>query len=206
MYPLSTGTPVPGGTASIIADNNYHAGVSVDISPWTSPDLSAANIMYAAEKGAAGVRVYMFGGDINANQALSQCFTGGCMGAHVDPNPLFNGPTAQATWLALSNAFNLVQTLEPFLLQPHLPSPNYGANIVTAARTSSYGTLLMMTYFGNAASAPVSIDLSSYNPSGGAGTMYLMNGESSTHQVISGTSTQVTFAPAQTVAFTFPPQ
>ena len=34
--------------------------------------------------------------------------------------------------------------------------------------------------------------------------MYTMTGEELNHQSISGTSVQVTFAPAETVAFTFP--
>ena len=75
--------------------------------------------------------------------------------------------------------------------------------MVTAARTSSYGALLLMTEFANTAQM-VNVDLSAYNPSGGAGTMYTMTGEELNQQSVSGTSVQVTFAPAETVAFTFP--
>jgi hypothetical protein len=201
MRSLSTTTPGTGGTAGLIVDNYYHAGVSTLTQNWTSPDISAANIMYAAEKGAAGVRGYMFGGDANKNQALSNCFAN--CATHIDPNPLFNGPLAQATWQGVSNAFNLIDEIEPWLLQSQLPSPNYGSTMVTAARTSSYGTLLLMTEFANSPQV-VTVDLSAYNPSGGMGTMYTMNGEELNHQSISGTSAQVTFAPAETVAFTFP--
>jgi hypothetical protein len=201
MTPLRTGQTGMGGTASLIGDNYYHPGLSTFVQPATSPDLTAANIMYAAEQGAAGVRVYMFGGDANQNQALNSCFA--TCSTHVDANPLFNGPQAQATWQGLSNAFNLIEEIEPFLLQPQLPSPNYGPNMVTAARTSSYGTLLLMTEFANTPQT-VTVDLSAYNPSGGTGTMYTMTGEELNHQSISGTSAKVTFAPAETVAFTFP--
>jgi hypothetical protein len=209
MSQLVIGTIGAGGTASIIADNYYHAGVSTLTQNGVTPDIAAANVMYAAEKGAAGVRVYMFGEDANQNRELRSCFSncgnygGGGQNTHVDPNPLFNGPTAQATWRGISNAFNLISTLEPFLLQPQLPAPNYGPTMVTAARTSSYGTLLLMTEFANT-SQTMKVDLRPYNPSGGAGTMYTMTGEQSTKQSVSGTSMQVTFAPAQTVAFTFP--
>jgi hypothetical protein len=201
MTPLSTAQPGLGGVASVIADNYYHPGLSQLVQPGTSPDLTAANILYAAEQGAAGVRVYMFGGDANQDQGLSSCFAN--CSTHVNANPLYNGPEAQAIWQGLSNAFNLVDEIEPFLLQPHLPSPNYGPSMVTAARTSSYGTLLLMTEFANS-SQVVNVDLTPYNPSGGTGTMYTMNGEELNHQSISGTSAQVTFAPAETVAFTFP--
>jgi hypothetical protein len=201
MAPLTVGTPSAGGTASLIADNYYHPGISTLVTPAITPDITAANIMYAAEQGAAGVRVYMFGGDANQNQALSSCFTN--CSTHIDPNPIYNGPLAQATWQGLSNAFNLIDEIEPFLLQSQLPAPNYGPTMVTAARTSSYGTLLLMTEFANS-SQVVNVDLSAYNPSGGAGTMYTMTGEELNQQSISGTSVQVTFAPAETVAFTFP--
>jgi hypothetical protein len=129
----------------VIADNYYHPGLSTLVNTGTSPDLTAANIMYAAEKGAAGVRVYMFGDDANLNPSLNTCFAN--CSAHVDPNPLYNGAAAQAAWGGLSNAFNLIDQIEPYLLQPQLPSPNYGPTMVTAARTSSYGILLLMTEF-----------------------------------------------------------
>ncbi len=201
VTPLSIGQPGVGGAASLIADNYYHPGLSTLVQTGTSPDLTAANVMYAAEQGAAGVRVYMFGDDANQNQALNSCFVN-CT-THINANPIYNGPQAQAIWQGLSNAFNLIDQIEPFLLQSHLPSPDYGPSMVTAARTSSYGALLLMTEFADTPQV-VNVDLSAYNPSGGAGTMYTMNGEELTQQGISGTSVQVTFAPAETVAFTFP--
>jgi hypothetical protein len=60
-----------------------------------------------------------------------------------------------------------------------------------------------MTEFANSPQV-VTIDLSAYNPSGGTGTMYTMSGEELDHQLFTGTSAQVTFAPGETVAFTFP--
>ena len=75
--------------------------------------------------------------------------------------------------------------------------------MITSARTSNYGTLLMLTEFADSPQV-VNVDLSPYNPSGGAGTMYIMTGEQLDHQSVSGTSKQITFAPGETVAFTFP--
>jgi hypothetical protein len=201
MTPLSIGTSGTGGSASLITDNYYHPGVSTMTQTGATPDIAAANVMYAAEKGSAGVRVYMFGGDANQDRGLSSCFTN--CGTNVNANPLYNGPQALAIWQGVSNAFNLIDEIEPFLLQLHLPSPNYGPSMVTAARISSYGTLLLMTEFANTPQV-VTVDLSPYNPTGGTGTMYTMNGEELNQQSISGTSVQVTFAPAETVAFTFP--
>jgi hypothetical protein len=201
MTPITVTAASSGGTSSLIADNYYHPGVSTLTAPATTPDNTAANIMYAAEQGAAGVRVYMFGSDANQDQALSSCFAN--CNTHINPNPIYNGPEAQATWQGLSNAFNLIDEIEPFLLQPHLPPPNYGPTMITAARMSSYGTLLLMTEFANTPQV-VTVDLSPYNPSGGTGTMYTMSGEELNQQSVSGTSAQITFAPAETVAFTFP--
>jgi hypothetical protein len=201
MTPLNIGQPGTGGAASVIADNYYHPGLSTMVTTGASPDITAANVMYAAEKGAAGVRVYMFGDDANRDSGLNSCFAN--CSTHVDPNPLYNGLGAQAIWEGLSNAFNLIDQIEPYLLQPQLPSPDYGPTMVTAARTSSYGILLLMTEFADSFQA-VNIDLSAYNPSGGTGTMYIVTGEELSEQSISGTSKQVTFAPGETVAFTFP--
>jgi hypothetical protein len=186
----------------VITDNYYHAGVSTISSPGVTPDLVAASIMYAAEKGAAGVRVYMFGGDADQNDTLDGCFTN--CGVQDNANPFYNGSDAQARWQGMSNAFNLIHDIEPYLLQPQLPAPDYGPTMITGARTSSYGTLLMLTEFDNSPQV-VNVDFSPYNPSGGAGTMYTMSGEELNQQSVSGTSMQVTFAPGETIAFTFPP-
>jgi hypothetical protein len=202
VRPLVNGESGTGAEASVITDNYYHAGVSTISSPGVTPDLVAASIMYAAEKGAAGVRVYMFGDDANHNGDLNGCFTN--CGVQDNANPFYNGSDAQARWQGMSNAFNLIHDIEPYLLQPQLPAPDYGPTMITGARTSSYGTLLMMTEFGSSPQV-VNVDLSPYNPSGGAGTMYTMSGEELNQQSVSGTSMQVTFAPGETIAFTFPP-
>jgi hypothetical protein len=201
LAPLLTGQPATGGTASLIADNYYHAGVSPVTSPGVTADLVAANIAYAAEQGAAGARVYMFGGgDSNHNAQLNGCFDS--CSTQVNADPFYNGPDAQAIWQGMSNAFNFIGQIEPYLLQPQLPSPSYTPTIITAARTSAYGNLLLMTDFADAPEL-ITIDLSPYNTFGGTGTMYLVNGEQFTQQKISGTSLQVTFTPGLTVGFTF---
>ena len=201
VRPLVAGQSGTGGAASVIADNYYHAGVSKVTAPGVTPDLVAANIMYAAEMGAAGVRVYAFGGDVDRNQGIDACFTG--CGVQDNANPFYNGSDAQARWQGMSNAFNLIHEIEPYLLQPKLDAPNYGPTMITSARTSNYGTLLMLTEFADSPQV-VNVDLSPYNPSGGAGTMYIMTGEQLDHQSVSGTSKQITFSPGETVAFTFP--
>jgi len=201
LRPLVKGESGTGGSAALITDNDYHPGVSTVSYPGVTPDLVAANIMYAAEKGAAGVRVYMFGDDVNLYLDQAACFTN-CSNQD-SANPFYNSADAQARWQGMSNAFNLIHDIEPYLLQPHMPAPDYGPNMITGARTSSYGTLLMMTEFATSPEV-VNIDLTPYNPSGGSGTMYMMSGEELSEQSVTGTSLQITFAPGETVAFTFP--
>ena len=201
MVPLTIGQYSKGGTANLITDNYYHPGVSQIFSPGVTADLVTANIMYAAEKGAAGVRGYALGSDDNQSEYLNKCFIDCSDYNYI--SPFYNGPDAQARWQGMSNAFNLIHEIEPFLLQPQLPPPDYGPTMVTCARTSSYGTLLMMTSFADSPQV-VNIDLTPYNQSGGAGTMYTMNSEQLTQQDVSGTSMQVSFTSGETIAFTFP--
>ena len=202
LAPLLAGQPAAGGVASLITDNYYHPGFSTVNAPGVTADLVAANIAYAAEKGAAGVRVYMFGGgDSNQNAQLNGCFTN--CSTQVNADPFYNGPDAQAIWQGMSNAFNFIGQIEPYLLQPQLPSPSYTPTIITAARTSAYGNLLLLTEFADGPEL-VTIDLSPYNGFGGAATMYTMNGEQLTQQEVSGNSVPILFTPGLTIGFTFP--
>ena len=51
MTPLSTRQTGVGGTASLIADNYYHPGLSTLVQTGTSPDLTAANVMLRRRTG-----------------------------------------------------------------------------------------------------------------------------------------------------------
>src|SRR5579872_2974304 len=46
-------------------------------------------------------------------------------------------------WQAVSNAFNLVQNLEPYFLSPSINAPDLGSGVVTGARQGPNGRLLM---------------------------------------------------------------
>ena len=49
------------------------------------------------------------------------------------------------------------------------------------------------------------VDLNEYNPGKSAGSLYRMTSTSLTKASTSGTSQQVTFAPGETIVWTFPP-
>ena len=104
----------------------------------------------------------------------------------------------------MSKSFDLIHALEPLLLEPKLHSPDLGSGIITAARSSSYGNLLLITNY-NDAPVTEAIDLSQYNPYGDSGTLYRLNTTSLTTSSISGTSTTLTMLGGETLAFTFPP-
>jgi hypothetical protein len=74
--------------------------------------------------------------------------------------------------------------------------------MVTAARSSSYGKMLMLINMSETSVTEI-VDLSAYNPSGGSGNLYRMSSTSMTTGSISGASQSITFAPGETVVFTF---
>ena len=196
--PSGTGT---GGTALIIYNNNPPPTGDGGQLPITN----ATDVMWAAANGLAGVRVYSYIPNWNAavqqNALFPESFANGFQ-LQPGANPRYDGPDSAARWNALSNAFNLINDIEPYLLQPKLNSPDYGAYMVTAARTSSYGKMLMMINFLEGP-ATETVDLSEYNPAGGPGTMYRMTPASLTTQPVSGTSQQITFAAGETIVWTF---
>ena len=192
QVPVGNGT---GGTASII----YNNLPPIINDGGQASTLSADNITWAAAKGMAGVRVYGYSSAFDSSFSDNSIFPGDCTNVNIcgiqsGVNPRYNGPIAAAKWSGMSNAFNLISQIEPYLLQPKLQSPDYGPHLVTAARTSSYGNMLMVI---NMAEGPDTelVDLSQYNPTGGTGTMYRMTAAALTQSSISGTSAQVTIAP-----------
>jgi hypothetical protein len=199
QLPSGSGT---GGTASIIYDNYYHPGVSPIFTPGSPPGVIAASIMYVAEKGGAGVRGYIFASDPNQDQAADRLFKPSDGGIQAAANPLYGDPDTLARWQGMSNAYNLINNIEPYLLQPKLNSPDYGPFMVTTARTSSYGNMLMMTNFSEGTDTET-VDFSEYNPTGKTATMRRMTGSSLTSTVVSGTSQQVSFQPGETIVWTF---
>jgi hypothetical protein len=190
----------------VVADNYYHPGLSRIIIGGATPDDVATSPMYAAEEGMAGIRMYSFADDENKDSWANSLFDGEpASGDGIQPgaNPFYNGPDSQARWQAMSNAFNLISQIEPYLLQAKLNSPDYGPYMITGARASFYGSMLMMTNF---LEAPVTetVDFSEYNRGGGQGVVYRMSAKSLDKSVVSGPTQQVTFAPGETIVYVFP--
>jgi len=198
--PTGSGT---GGTAEIIYNNNpppINDGGRLSM-------VVAASVAYAAAKGFAGVRSYGYGENLNTDPGTNAIFAGDCtsVSCGIQPlaNPRANGPDSAARWQAMGYANNLISQIEPYLLTPKLHSPDYGPSMVTAARSSAAGNLLMMINF-TETQVTETIDLSAYNPNGMAGILYRMSSTSFTQSGTTGNSQQVTFAPGETLVWAFP--
>lgn len=121
-----------------------------------SPELVGAEIMFAATKGFAGVRVYGYDSAVQKAERLSA--TVGQFGVQT-----FSDPTTVGVgrWNSMAGAFRLVGTLEPFLLQPPTNAEDLGTTIYTGARSGANGNLLIAL---NSLENPqtVHVDLSPY--------------------------------------------
>jgi hypothetical protein len=125
-----------GGTGKVIADSYYHEGQSQLMIPGSSPELIFTGIMWAAAEGMAGTRAYNYAADLN--EIVGGRYFDGEPAAGIQPgsSPRYNGADSIARWHAMSNGYNLVASVEPYLLEPKLHSPDYGPTMVSAARTS----------------------------------------------------------------------
>jgi hypothetical protein len=123
---------------------------------WLRPELCSAQAMLAVATGMAGVRAYAFD---------SAAWKASRVRAKIGQGNLQTGAepfqTGTDRWNAMSAAFNLIQELEPFLLQPKINALNLGANIVTAARQGPNSRVFMAINFSESDST-VPLDLTPY--------------------------------------------
>jgi len=118
----------------------------------------AAQVMYAAARGMAGVRCYSFDSKMwKDGRARGEGQTGA--------DPLETGTNR---WAGMAAAFNLVAQLEPYLLGKPIAPPPLGEDFVTAARQTDDGRLVMAVNFSETPRS-ATVDLSRYQYSGPAG-------------------------------------
>lgn len=158
-------------------------------------------IMTAAALGAAGVRLYQF--DTAQNQAGRKSAPLGSVfqsGASPEGDPI-----AQEIWQAMSSAtVALTGVLQPYVLGAALSSPAMGRNVVTAARTSAGGTLLMVIN-DNDWDRTLFVDLTPYS-NGSPITRYLINYDGTQSSVLAATSGElIHLNGGETVAYLFGP-
>jgi hypothetical protein len=137
----------------------YMPPIDQPAQPGASGPVITSEIMAAAALGGAGVRLYQFESPANlANRIKAPVGTTLQTGA----NPTASDPIIRENWRAMAYAANpLTKSFTPYVLGAALTSPAYGRNIVTAARQSNSGRLLMAIN-GNDWARTVPIDFKPY--------------------------------------------
>src|SRR5262249_9601222 len=127
--------------------------------PGYAGPATTATIMSAAALDGAGVRLYQFEPPRNlAARIKAPAGTTLQTGA----SPIAAAPMARENWRAMASAPNpLPNTLAPYTLGTALPSPAYGRNIITAAR-SGPGARMLMALNGNDWPRIVTVDFRPY--------------------------------------------
>ena len=170
--------------------------------PWTAgiSDASvAAEPFYAIAMGLAGVRAYHFDAfdEMRKNAAI-----GTPLGTGASP---FGCGTDR--WQAMSAAFNLIQAIEPYLLQPQIHAPQLGPTIVTGARQGAAGRVVIAVNFSEAEERTL-FDLSAYRYSTGSPIVqYRLHRASLATNVLptnSPSAKMVTFEPGEVIVWVFP--
>lgn len=162
-----------------------------------TPVSVGAEIMYAAVSGMAGVREYSFDG------SLWKWERGQGAGGQTGSDPFRVGTDR---WQAMSTAFNLIDTLEPHLLQKQISAIDLGPDVVTTARQGPDSRLLMAESFA-AEAETLTVDLSPYRFEGGSVVRYRVLGARLVTELIPnyGADT-LTLEPGETVAYVFRPE
>jgi len=101
-------------------------------------EWQASQPYYAAISGASGVRVY--NSDFMWRRNRERAEVGGPGRHQTGASPFGDGSDR---WHALSAAFNLIGTLEPYLLQPRMHAVSLGGDFSVDARRSKASRLLM---------------------------------------------------------------
>jgi hypothetical protein len=110
--------------------------------PGANDATITSEIMTAAALGAAGVRLYQF--EVPANESSRASAPLGSS-LQTGASPIASDPIVQGNWKAMSSAANaLTGVLAPYVLGTALNSPALGRNIITAARQSINGQMLMV--------------------------------------------------------------
>lgn len=170
-------------------------------SPSTSASTVSAEMMTAAALGNAGVRFYHFeppqGEQGRVNGKLGVEYQTGM-------SPVATERNSQEIWRSVGYVTNLLtKTLQPFILGTPVSSPALVDNIITAARQSESGMLLMVIN-GNDWERTVAIDLTPYR-TGLPITKYRVRGKGIESGVMPDSGVdRVAMGEGETVVYLFP--
>lgn len=167
----------------------------------SSPATISAGMMTAGALGAAGLRLYQYDSTTNfARRENAPVGTEEQTGA----SPVSPEDYSHKLWRSMAYAANLLsKTMEPFILGTALSSPALGENIVTAARRSERGTLVMAVN-GNDWNRKIAVDLARFR-NGSAITRYVVGGSGIQATVITDRpSDTVDLSPGASVLYLIP--
>lgn len=100
-----------------------------------TPQSVAAQVFMAIARGSAGVRLFSWAPDYSLNTVTA-----------AGSQYVFNGSSpyyAVSRWNAMSAAFNLEQTLEPYVLSPMVQAIDLGPYVETGAKSGPAGNMLI---------------------------------------------------------------
>ena len=187
VYVMENFSASTGGTATIVPNNNYVRGMSVNVNSDVGSRLVFVSHMLPILTGAAGFRGYHASGcpsffDRTGTwnyPVASSSFSTFSVG---ETSKFYNfsldagtgaviqaGPTTEcdylaggwSNWYAMSNATLMSERLLKYALQARMPAPDYGSFFLTHATTGSYGQALMVQSLADA-SVPLKVNLASY--------------------------------------------
>lgn len=177
----------------------YTPGTDQRLEGETRPASVAAEIMYAAATGMAGVRGYGFDGMLSRERAGAT--KGGYLQTGASP---FTAGSDR--WHAMAAAFNLIQKFEPMLLGTQISAVDIGPSIVTGARQNTEGRLLIAVNF-NEKAERATINLQPYLYAGAAAIARyrLVGGSLRTDAVANKPTDEAVFQPGETIIWHFIP-
>jgi hypothetical protein len=177
--------------------SQYAPGVDLLQAGSISPESIAFSILYAAAAGMAGVRGYAYDFAHWKDQRANSPVGSGNIQTGADPFAV-----GVERWQAMSAAFNLIKTIEPYLLQPMMNAEDLGPTIVTGVRSGT-NSRLFMALNSLDISQTVAVDLTPYKQGATLDRYRVVGGQSSHVSMSVANSDSVTLAPGETVVWVF---
>jgi hypothetical protein len=224
---LPTGSST-GGSASILTDNTYVKGRSLDISGSNEdPGFALVSLIEAAINRAAGFRAYKLAtstdgrnphyrklsNGIGAKGGLAGLFSSSMVTTFNDPNttnqlfihPKYENGMSVPMFHALNQGLLLIAANQKYILQPSMSAPDYGDKIDCGARSGANGAILMCVN-GTAGPQTRTFNLSPFLQSGQQIARYSVGPRHLRMTVIAAGTTSDTFTlnPDDDVFYAFP--
>ncbi len=178
----------------------YQPGLDNSIIAGIEPAGVAAMIMYGAAMGMAGTRVYAHDSFWAREREAAPL---GRSDLQTGTAP--EGPTKDR-WQSMSAAFNLIKSLEPYLLQPKINTLDLGGTIMTGARQGPQSRLFIAVNCSESRPS-AHVDLQSFQyPNAKIVTCFRLVGSRMQKQIVPNlSSTLVTFEPGESIIWLFEP-